>query len=521
MSVITSSQWTAIAQQTEDKAANLDPQSATYLALMKAAEAAKSAASNPSNESIAKAAAQLEIEAIKALENDANASAILQSYVGSVSSTILTIASPQNTTASIDLIIEKLGTVRDSTSDSGRSMDADLVSVMQLFLVFAQTVKVSARNERRDELNSALTALNAAADKIHNAALDRYKGAVGKAVFEIAGAATTIGSSVFLVKSMQANTEPTPPKRGIETDEEFQVRLDAYESTPEYRTALGDGTLADYEMQNPRPTQLRSIAGVDPSKTDAEYNTELTRYQSDLEYQALPNDPVAQAQYEAANPRPVQETPEQFDHRRFDYENTEGYRRAQQTDRDNSSFFNRDTEAVTAYERRHPRPQPETDAEFQIRVNEYENTASYRSIPKAANDQLTEYETRHPRPVQAESDAHWAARQKTYQEKLEQHTQATNMKQTTLITYSQLTGAIGQLVSAPGGVFEATYNLKAADEETQQKKLEAEAQQHNAKADDAQSTKQSMAEVIGSIINTLQDIKKNINDVSLSIVRAI
>ncbi len=95
------------------------------------------------------------------------------------------------------------------------------------------------------------------------------------------------------------------------------------------------------------------------------------------------------------------------------------------------------------------------------------------------------------------------------------------MKQTTLITYSQLTGAIGQLVSAPGGVFEATYNLKAADEETQQKKLEAEAQQHNAKADDAQSTKQSMAEVIGSIINTLQDIKKNINDVSLSIVRAI
>lgn len=421
---ITSSQWAALADINEKQAEGFDTSSETYQALIAAANAEDTAAKYPANYALSVAAAEAQLIAYTALQNDSTASATLESYEID-QSTVLDIPNPENTDTNGDLLISKLTAVSTPTYADGTT-EADLAAIMMLLLEFAQVAKTAVRNERNSALASALADLQNAADKIHDAALDRYKGAIGKAVFEIAGAATTIVSSVCLVKSMQADAEPIPPTRGTETDAEFQARLTQYESNPKYQAALKDGPAAvtTYEADNPRPTQLKPAPGTDLNKTTAQYEQEVRDYESNPAYK----DPATQADYERNNPRPT-------------------------------------------------------------------------------------------RP--AESDDHWEERENAYKARSQEHIQANNMKQTMLMTYSQLTGAIGQLVSAPGGVFEAAYNLKAADDETEQKKLEADAQMQNAKADDAQSTKQSMGESISNINGTLKDILKDIHDLMMSIVRAV
>ncbi len=510
---VNSTQWTAIAQEDRDEAKNFDVNSDTYKALIAAANAADTAAQNPTNTALAAAAAQAELTAINALKADSTASATLAAYKVDIA-TVLDIPHPENTDTNEALLMAKLNQIANSKYSDGTA-EGDLVVIMMLLLQFAQIAKTAARTERKAELDSALAALNNAAEKIHAAALDRYNGAIGKAVFEIAGAATTIATSVALVAHTQADAEPVAPTRGVETDEQFNARITAYENEPEYlnaKTRVTDGTdpnaLNTYELTHPRPTRLSG-------ETDAEFQTRLDRYKSEPDYQALPNDSTAADTY-VRQYGPKNKTEQEYQNElvTYRYHNNNGtydklIRRGNVAD-------------IERYEAAFPPPtKPLSADEYRAQVDAFRNSSEFKSSVTKQQAALDDYKTTHPYPVQAETDAQWAARQNAHAEEFQKYTQATNMKQTMLMTYSQLTSAVGQLVSAPGGVFEASYNLKAAGEEEEQKKLEAQAQMHNAKADDAQSTKQSMGETINTIISALRDIKKDLNDLAMSITRAV
>jgi len=106
--------------------------------------------------------------------------------------------------------------------------EADIYAMMALFQEISQETRNAARENRHASIDAQVGALRNAADKILDAAEERFKGALAAGICQIAAGAVTIGSAVAAGQAMS--------KAGS-TDASFQ----AAKVTADRRTAWGQG----------------------------------------------------------------------------------------------------------------------------------------------------------------------------------------------------------------------------------------------------------------------------------------
>jgi hypothetical protein len=89
---------------------------------------------------------------------------------------------------------------------SSTQVGADMYAVMALFQKISQEMRNASRTQRATELQTQVSTLESAAQKIREAASQRYNAAIAQGVFQIAGGLTQMGTSFGSLSAKTDNT---------------------------------------------------------------------------------------------------------------------------------------------------------------------------------------------------------------------------------------------------------------------------------------------------------------------------
>jgi len=94
---------------------------------------------------------------------------------------------------------------------SGEDLHADIFSFMAMFQKIAQEMRTSARNDREASLQAEVSTLTQAAEKMKDAAAERFKSAMVQGICSIASGAIQVGGGAYGLKTMGSAFKSTAP----------------------------------------------------------------------------------------------------------------------------------------------------------------------------------------------------------------------------------------------------------------------------------------------------------------------
>lgn len=117
----------------------------------------------------------------------------------------------------------------DALSKLMGSAETDMYAVMALFQKMAQEQRNAARTERAASMGAQVQALNSAADKIKEAAEERFKGALAQGISQIVGGVVQAGAGIGGMAAMGASARMTTTSSPLTAQQTVtQAKLDGF-----------------------------------------------------------------------------------------------------------------------------------------------------------------------------------------------------------------------------------------------------------------------------------------------------